>query len=220
MDNNKNTNLVEIDHKWLENAKTFTLAYTDLLTIDYVESEFKKSDFSNFTTFLKFNNLHKISDFYVKVKCTIKSYENDMIMSTFSKNLSKYTLFEQFLENEKLFKCNDTYYRVYPDFIVSKLIEIVNKIEWNKIMIDDTGIVPFCTMMQLFDNNEELTMQFIVMGFSVDLWKIIDPGQSFPIEYKQYFTNQFIGIIIKPEMILKYQQCYQMIFDKLIDKLR
>lgn len=220
MEINKNINSVEVDQKWLDNAKTFTLAYTDIITIDYVESEFQKSDFTNFTTFLKLNNLYKIADNYVKVKSSIKSYDMDLINSAFSKNLSKFTSLDEFLENEKLFICNNAYYRIYPDFMVSKLIEIVNKIEWNKIIIEDTNIVPFCTLIQLFDNNEELTMQFIILGYSVDLWKLIDPGQSVPDEHKKYFNNQFIGIIIQPEVIVKYQKYYQIIFDKLINKLR
>lgn len=50
-----------------ENLQNFVKLYTDIIQIDTVEKEFKKSNFDSMETFEKYNKLYNLGFFYVKI---------------------------------------------------------------------------------------------------------------------------------------------------------
>lgn len=64
-----------INRQDIDNLSHYVQVWTDMVTIDHVEQQFKKSDFTNRQQFETFNNLINIGFFYVKININLSILE-------------------------------------------------------------------------------------------------------------------------------------------------
>jgi len=144
---------ITINQTWVDRARDFTTAFFEATETSDVDQQFRRSEYTDFETFLEINGLHFFESYYIKPKLEHQLVKAAIVQKCFNqaKHNNPDLTEKQFCHQQNMIKLKDSYIKINTKYPKSKLLEIIRELDLVSLA-DSEGILTVDLLENLFQS--------------------------------------------------------------------